>query len=161
MRRIIKSLVWIVVIAVPLLYYLPPLGGYPPFYPLGAINIKQVLRTLQQDIKAQLPRADSKAVRIYRWQDKSGQWHYSSTPPQEGVAYEEHRVDPDTNLIPGTSDGEQESSMGTSAADNAAGNGKTPSPYPLEGMEKIMERAREAGPITEQRQKALQQTGEE
>lgn len=37
---------------------------------------------------------------LYKWKDARGQWQVSDQPPPPGVAYEEVRVDPDTNVLP-------------------------------------------------------------
>ena len=58
-----------------------------------------------QSLQASLPSLDvpevlpSEPVEVYRWQDASGQWHFSGTPPAEGTAYTVLEIDPKTNAV--------------------------------------------------------------
>jgi len=36
---------------------------------------------------------------VYKWKDAQGEWHFSSTPPPQGVEYTVKGYDPNTNLI--------------------------------------------------------------
>ncbi|MEL6448791.1 MAG: DUF4124 domain-containing protein [Pseudomonadota bacterium] len=58
-----------------------------------------------QSLQTSLPSLDvpevlpSEPVEVYRWQDASGQWHFSGTPPVEGTAYTVLAIDPKMNAV--------------------------------------------------------------
>jgi len=37
---------------------------------------------------------------VYKWQDKSGNWHLSNQPPPPGVPYQTQQYAHDTNVLP-------------------------------------------------------------
>jgi len=46
-----------------------------------------------------LGNADSKTTTVYKWQDADGEWHFSNTPPPQGVASQMQTYRADTNII--------------------------------------------------------------
>lgn len=36
---------------------------------------------------------------VYKWRDDRGEWHFSNTPPADGIEYSAKGYDPNTNLI--------------------------------------------------------------
>jgi len=63
------------------------------------VSVRQVLQGRPADPRDD-PQSPRYAPKVYRWTDAKGVTHVSDTPPAEG-RYEEVRIDPDTNLIPG------------------------------------------------------------
>lgn len=45
-------------------------------------------------------------VKVYKWRDAAGRWHYDERPPPAGTPYEIIEVDPKANLLPAV-DGEK------------------------------------------------------
>jgi len=43
--------------------------------------------------------AESKTTTVYKWQDADGEWHFSNTPPPQGVASQVQTYRADTNVI--------------------------------------------------------------
>lgn len=41
----------------------------------------------------------SEPVAVYRWQDDDGQWHFSGSPPAEGMPFTVLEIDPKTNAV--------------------------------------------------------------
>jgi len=42
---------------------------------------------------------ESKTTTVYKWQDADGEWHFSNTPPPEGIASQVQTYRADTNVI--------------------------------------------------------------
>lgn len=42
----------------------------------------------------------SDSVTLYKWQDAKGGWHYTQSPPAQGVPYEEVEARSDVNVLP-------------------------------------------------------------
>ena len=43
--------------------------------------------------------AEDKATIVYKWQDANGEWHFSNSPPPQGVASQVQTYRADTNVI--------------------------------------------------------------
>ncbi len=41
-----------------------------------------------------------RSTTVYKWQDKDGTWHITSTPPPKGTPYTEQQYLSDTNVLP-------------------------------------------------------------
>ena len=46
-----------------------------------------------------LGNAENKTTTVYKWQDADGEWHFSNTPPPQGVASQVQTYRADTNVI--------------------------------------------------------------
>ena len=100
MKRLDIALVVIAVIIVALPFVtLGPEGG--PLLrpadlaqPMGALGKLRLARLPFTDRPIQGP------TQAYKWQDSTGQWHYGTQPPPEGVKYEQMEVDPNANVMP-------------------------------------------------------------
>ena len=169
-RMIIKASLLIGVIGGFLLYYIPLLNGYPPFYHLSIIadkfsspldQLKDVERKVKTQVKQALPKSDAKPVKVYRWQDKAGKWHFSDSPPPKGQAYEEQIIDPATNVIQSTpviakkTPPEENKQKETEKADKK----EPPSsgPASAEGVKKLIQQANDIKAMMEQRQAQMDQ----
>lgn len=43
---------------------------------------------------------DMRTTRVYKWQDASGAWHVSDTPPADGTEFTEQKYHSDDNVLP-------------------------------------------------------------
>ena len=43
--------------------------------------------------------AESNTTTVYKWQDADGEWHFSNTPPPQGIASQVQTYRTDTNVI--------------------------------------------------------------
>ncbi len=113
----------------------------------------------------------SKLQRAYKWQDADGVWHYTNTPPPEGIAAKEMKINPNTNVIAGTKippevleepAEEQPKSkiIGKSKKDK---EDEVKNPYSPEGIKDLMEQARGVQEMMNERaeaqEKAFEQLG--
>ncbi len=83
--------------------------------------------------------------RVYKWQDRDGQWHYTQTrPPPDAVAETSMDLDPNLNVIAGM---RPKPPVEEEAPDEAPGKGKDlsealpDSPYSPETIKKMFEDA--------------------
>ncbi|MBT4159855.1 MAG: DUF4124 domain-containing protein [Gammaproteobacteria bacterium] len=58
-------------------------------------SLDELLQGAIPEVQEQAPSAPAT---VYRWQDESGQWHFSNTPPEAGIA-EEMQLNGDINIM--------------------------------------------------------------
>lgn len=59
----------------------------------------EVRHFLEQQTEQVLP-SEVTHTTVYKWQDKTGQWQITNSPPPAGVKYETIQYRKDTNVIP-------------------------------------------------------------
>lgn len=79
--------------------------------------------------------AAPKTTTVYKWQDASGEWHISSTPPAGVSAIETKTYTNDANVVPAlrTKSDPIFSGLGVNSGGNAAQK-PSPTPSPLEAL---------------------------
>ena len=84
---------------------------------------------------------------VYKWQDADGEWHFSNTPPPQGVASQVQTYRSDTNTIP------------AAQRDKPAGvtTSNTPILGPLGTAKKTIDDARAVQGLNDNRTKMLDQ----
>ncbi len=85
-----------------------------------------------------------KKVQVYKWRDKHGIMQFSSTPPPAVNNAEQVTLDPNKNLVQAVKVPEKE-------APKEETKTKTPNPYSMKGMKKVMNDARGVEDMLKQR----------
>lgn len=134
-RTIIKGLLALLVIAGASPFILP-LDEGRPLLSLDDLKAPSLPELPQVDLSSleSEPEADPAPVRVHRWKDDRGNWHYSDEAPPAGVAYETIVAEPVRNTIPAPPD--------AAAAGTAEDASEAPSPYSPEGVKNVLEDAR-------------------
>ena len=119
-------------------------------------NLKKALSTKKTESSGFTLNEDqlSTPVTVYRWKDKSGAWSFSSRPPADGTTYTTITVQSDTNLIRGAPVNTTEEQSDTASAPAEENNNPLSAlGYTPEDVAKIMQSAKEARAMIEQRYK--------
>ena len=93
---IILGILVVLILVVPFVSLGP---GGKPLLEFADLNEPQIIKRKLTSLYQQRTPL-SAAIKHYKWQDKSGQWHYSNEPPPKGVKFEVVEVDPDVNVTP-------------------------------------------------------------
>jgi len=144
------------------------MGGKLPDWAAGLFSQEPARPALPENISSVVT---DKEVTYYQWVDEHGQTHYSSTPPV-GMAAEQKKLRPDTNVVQAVKLPEKEEESGGgqifslgSSKDGKSGDKKGDdeafNPYSPEGVQKLIENAQSAAKMLEQHNKQLgKATGE-
>lgn len=156
------------IILIATLYYLPLSQGRTPDAPLE--TIKMVANKIWYKIKSidiSIPKISkstppsSGSVTVHRWKDKTGQWHYSNTPPKHRNTLEQYSslvVNPEINMIksvqpeqkkPDTKTPPKEPS--TTPAEHDPAN-----PYSKDAIKKLFKQAETISENMQNRERAMQ-----
>lgn len=136
------------------------MGGRLPDWVPGLTASKPDKPALPENITSVVT---DQEVTYYRWTDENGQTHFSSTPPT-GLQAEQHTLRPDTNIVQAvkvpepeeTSDGPTIFSLGSGKdGTSKEGDDEAFNPYSPEGVQKLMDKARDAGEMMENRNRQL------
>lgn len=146
---------FIVLVLIAIIPFAFPFGH--PMLSLNDINLgtlKKTLSTEKTEPAGFTLNEDqlSTPVTVYRWKDKSGAWSFSSRPPADGTTYTTITVQSDANLIRGApvkTAEEQSDTTSTPAEEN--NNPLSALGYTPEDVAKIMQSAKEARAMIEQR----------
>ncbi len=150
-RKIIKLLLLLLIFS-GILPFVYPWGH--PLLTLDRVNLPE-LKSLSSKLP-ELPVVNehkSEVVTVYRWRDKDGTWSYGSQPP-ENTKFEALNVNPDTNLIQGLRQADEETdTQKTTTIIQSGEKDEAPSlmGYSAEDVSKIMQSAKEARAAMEQR----------
>jgi len=83
--------------------FLYPMKNGKPLLSLEELKMQKLPDISLPDIE--LPKlpgdSSSSTVKVYKWQDSSGNWHFSNEPPPDHTSYQTTDVDPNANLIQG------------------------------------------------------------
>lgn len=104
MKLFVKLMLFVVILALAGPFFIKGPNGQP-MWQVSEVRNSIVLGwdRLQRrfagtvDGAKQLPGMDS-SVTVHRWQDETGQWHYTQNAP-EGIVSDTLLIDPQTNLI--------------------------------------------------------------
>ncbi len=102
MRSAIKLLLFTAVaLIIPLLWW----GHLQPNGLISTLNWSlPEAPQLTIPLPDQLPStSEPQATEVHKWQDASGTWHYSNTPPAPSAGAATLRIDPTSNVTPGFS----------------------------------------------------------
>jgi len=83
-------------------------------------------------------------VQVYKWRDENGVMQFSNTPPPTVSDAEKIVLDPNSNLVQAVKVPEKEQP-------NEVAQMKTPSPYSVKGMKKVMDDAKGVEGLLQQR----------
>lgn len=101
-RTVIRVLLLLLLFAgvFPFVY---PMKDGKPLLSLNSLTLPKMPDVSLPDISlsAEQEATPATPVTVYKWQDSSGNWHFSSEKPPAGVTYEASEVDPNANLIQG------------------------------------------------------------
>ncbi len=94
--------------------------------------------------------------KIYKWQDKNGQWHFSDTPNADGKSIEVKLDARDVTVVAA-----EDTSILSSSASTSKKSIQPPTPtvYNAESIQKLFEDAEKAKQKLEQRSKEMQSIG--
>lgn len=96
-------------------------------------------------------------IQLYRWQDKSGSWQFSNTPP-EGIHFEVMEVDANMNVVPAIQHKaiveQGEAGKKNTSTDTPP---DMPSPYSIDQVQRLIGDAKAISATADERQKNLDQ----
>ncbi len=99
---------------------------------------------------------------VYKWQDDSGQWHYSDAPPTDARTHETLEVSSQTNIIQSTPVPEEKNQ--TAAQDgkpkpekDQAGDKNQEDLFSLDRIQNILQETREVRDLMESRNRELEE----
>jgi len=99
-KPVIRILLLILVLSAAFLFFFPMKNSKP------LLSLDKLTMPNLSDIKlpeVNLPNlsgdSPSGQVTVYKWQDASGNWHFSNEPPPDNTPYQTTKVDPNANLI--------------------------------------------------------------
>jgi hypothetical protein len=137
------------------------MGGTLPDWAAGLFSSEPDKPALPENLSSVVT---DQEVTYYQWVDEQGQTHYSSTPPI-GLAAEQKKLRPDTNLLQAVkvpqeeeaSDGPQIFSLGSSkdGKSKKEGDEEAFNPYSPEGVQKLMDKAQDAKKLMENHNRQL------
>ena len=156
------------IILVAVFYYYPISQGQIPESPFDKISI--LANKIWHKIKStelSIPKLpDSKPsssgpVTVYRWQDTSGQWHFSNTPPAQSekpANYSSLVVNPDSNVIQSIQPSRNENENKTSPDKHSNGSAKNEqlNPYSKETIEQLFKQTETIRKNMQQREQIMQ-----
>lgn len=172
-RILLKFSIVLSIILIAVFYYYPLSQGQTPESPFERISVianNVWLKIRNTDLSLpKLPESkpDSNGpVTLYRWQDATGQWHFSNSPPLRTVKtanFSSLVVNPDANLIQSIQPSQQlnkEDDAITKPLKNTEPN-EQPSPYSKEAIEQLFIQAETIRDNSKQRQKIMQNLTQE
>ncbi len=138
-----------VVSVMPMIYMgkFDPLSFFESGFSMGGSEFSK--------LKAKAPKNLSNAVtdekvQVYKWRDENGVMQFSNTPPPTGGAAEQVVLDPNSNLMQAVKvPAEEEVKQEVEA--------KSPSPYSVKGMKKVVDDARGVEELLQQRHEGQQE----
>ncbi len=156
MRKYLRTLLLLLVFAAIFPFVYPWKDGKPL---LSWSDIKLPPLQLPELPEIRLPgsretaREPHQPVKLYRWQDATGNIQFSNTPPAEGVTYEQVEVNPDANLIQALPAGNTSEEETTAKQEVSEAGSTLPSPLTVSPGEalQLMEDARHIREMSEQR----------
>jgi hypothetical protein len=161
----------VTIIIIATFYYLPLSQGRAPDAPFETIKVvanKIWLKIKSIDISIpkipQIPKStpsSSGSVTIYRWKDKTGQWHYSNTPPAQQNTLEHYSslvLNSNTNIIQSVPPEQKQPDPDTSTeqpvttpAENDLSN-----PYSKDAIKKLFNQAESISKNMQDRERVMQ-----
>lgn len=106
-------------------------------------NVKQLFTKAEDALPPGKPPQD-RAVKVYKWKDAKGVWHFSDAPNPQGTSATLD-VDPDTNVVPGRPADPAGSGDGKKGDPSQSGEEPATGPkgMPLGRVPEIMEQTRD------------------
>ena len=120
---------------------------FADFANIGELNV-ETLRIDSRTVEDNAQVLQAGKQRVYKWQDQSGQWHYTQIrPPAHARAVESIDVDPQTNVIAGYKPPEEEPEPlpeeVISKAEEATEMAEMENPYSPDAIKKLFEDAKQ------------------
>lgn len=168
-RILIKIVIMFTIIFIAVFYYFPLSQGQIPESPFEKLKItanKIWLNIKKTDISMpklpELPKSTQPSkdpVTVYRWQDASGQWHFSNSPPaspEKAVNYSSLVVNPDSNVIQSVEPSKVKMDLKKNNSSDEPVQSDNMNPYSKEAIAKLFEQTETIRNNMQQRNQALQ-----
>ncbi len=162
MRLFAKLMILLVIAALAGPFFLKGPDGRP-LWTIASVKAKiaAVLSSTRSDIAGGLEDvgvdAASNDVEIFRWQDASGQWHFSTEAPA-GIDADTMTIDPDTNLVtlPALPEAPQPEPEVAAPTEQAPVQTAVPEGYPdAEETRQLLEDVRNMQNVVDEREKRI------
>jgi hypothetical protein len=92
-----RTIIIVIIVILGLVFLIPPNPYTDPITRPVIKVIRKVVSYFNEDLDIPVPVSETK---VYKWQDESGEWHFSNTPPPKGVDSRSKTYKSDENVLP-------------------------------------------------------------
>ena len=87
----------VIIMIIGLVFFLPS-NPYTDIITKPIVKIvKKASSYFSDELNIPMPEKETK---VYKWQDQNGEWHFSNTPPPEGIVSQSKTYKNDDNIVP-------------------------------------------------------------
>lgn len=93
----LRTLTIAIIVIISLAFLLPSNPYTDPFTKPIIKTVKKISTSFSDELDIPMPVEETK---VYKWQDESGEWHFSNTPPPKDVESQSKVYKSDENVVP-------------------------------------------------------------